>query len=483
LLTGAAAAQPPPPDSANLSDTDALRHELDELRARQRELERRLDAVAIQPIAPTPVVRPPAARGRRGGNAAPAPVPASGDPAPAPEPALIPRFHLGRDGFAFGTADGQNELRVRAVVQFDARIYVGNKTAIPDTLLIRRARPYIEGTLFGIVDFRLMPDFAPGQTLLQDAYVELHPWRWLRLKGGKFKSPFGLEFLQSDTTLPFLERSLASDLVPFRDTGVMLSGDVGSGTFSYAAAILDGAADGANGSDLITQDAKDYVGRIFLRPLRAVRNADWVNLGFGVAGSYGKYRGTAAPVMLPSYRSTAQLPMFAYLSSSALSPDAASLPTGAHWRVSPQMYLYLGPFGLLAEYVKSSHRVRRADSVATIDNTAWNVTASFMLTLERASYEGVVPKRPVDFKHRNFGAFELALRYSELRIDGQAFPEFADPTLSVKEAREFAAGLNWHLTEFTKIMVSYHRTDFVGGAVESDRESENAILMRLQLAL
>jgi phosphate-selective porin OprO/OprP len=410
--------------------------------------------------------------------------PGGGDTPAPPEAPIVPRFHLGRDGFTFGTADGQNELRVRAVVQFDARVYVAGDKAIPDTLLIRRARPYIEGTLFGIVDFRLMPDFAPGQALLQDAYAELHPWRWLRLRAGKFKSPFGHEFLQSDTTLPLLERSLATDLVPFRDTGVMLSGDIGGGTFSYAAAVLDGAADGANGSDVITQDAKDYVGRIFIRPLRAVRNASWINLGFGVAGSYGKFRGSAAPALLPSYRSTGQLPMFSYLAATAIAPDGAALPTGEHWRVSPQLYLYLGPFGLLSEYVMSTHRVRRLDNTATIDNKAWNVTASFMLTLEHASYEGVVPRRPIDFKHRNFGAFELALRYSELRIDTQAFPDFADPSVSAREAREFAAGINWHLTEFTKIMVSYHRTDFVGGAADGgDRESENAILMRLQLAL
>jgi phosphate-selective porin OprO/OprP len=485
-IEGSAAAQPPPPPpDANPNETETLRRELDELRLRQHELERRLDAVTVQPIIPGPPP-PPRSHGRGAATAtaaAPASVPADAISGPSAPP-LIPRFRLGREGFSFGTPDGNNELRLHAVVQSDARIFVGGDKPIPDTLLVRRARLSVEGTIFGIADFRIMPDFAPGQTLLQDAYVELHPWRWLRLKFGKFKSPFGLEFLQSDTATVFLERSLVNNLVPFHDTGVVLGGDLGGGTFSYAAAVMDGAADGANGPDLITQDAKDYVGRIFVRPLRLVRHAAWVNLGFGIAGSYGKYKGTAAPSVLPAYRSTDQQPMFSYLAASTLAPQGASLPMGEHWRVSPQMYLYLGPFGLLGEYVMSSHRVQRMDQTATIDNRAWNVTATFMLTLEQASYETVVPRHPVDFRHKSFGAFELALRYSELRIDKDAFPDFADPALSAREAREFAAGLNWHLTEYTKIMASYHRTDFVGGAPDGgDRESINAIMLRLQLAL
>jgi phosphate-selective porin OprO/OprP len=494
---GRAQAQPPPPDAVPSTDSETLRRELDELRARQRELERRLDAVSVQPIAPAPVphvrAKRPAVTGNTNGGDGEANTNANGGPVPASVPAdavsgpslpAVPRFRLGREGFVFGTPDGRHELRLHAVVQSDARIFVGGTRAIPDTMLVRRARLSIEGTVFGIADFRIMPDFGAGQTLLQDAYVELHPWAWLRLKFGKFKSPFGLEFLQSDTATVFLERSLANNLVPFHDTGLMLGGDVAGGTFSYAAAIMNGAQDGANGPDLTLQDAKDYVGRIFIRPLRTVHHAAWINLGFGVAGSYGKYKGTAAPTLLQSYRSTDQQPMFTYLAATAMLPTGQALPMGQHWRVSPQMYLYMGPFGLLGEYVMSSHKVERLDQSTNIDNRAWNVTATFMLTLEQASYETVVPRRPVDFRHKNFGAFELALRYSELRIDERAFPEFADPTLSAREAREFAAGLNWHLTEFTKIMASYHRTDFVGGGSDgTDRESVNAIMIRLQLAL
>jgi phosphate-selective porin OprO/OprP len=210
------------------------------------------------------------------------------------------------------------------------------------------------------------------------------------------------------------------------------------------------------------------------------------NLGLGVAGSYGSANNGAAS-NLPAYKSVGQQTIFTYIpavpaSATALAA-AAVLPGRDRWRVSPQMYWYLGPVGILAEYVLTSQSVQRNGETADIQARAWNLTGTFVLTLEHASYEGVTPRRPVDFRHPRFGAFELAFRYSELRIDDAAFPDFADPAVAVHSARELAGGLTWHMTEFLKVMMSYHRTDFVGGAATGNREAENALMARLQLAL
>src|SRR5206468_172615 len=99
-----------------------------------------------------------------------------------------------------------------------------------------------------------------------------------------------------------------------------------------------------------------------------------------------------------------------------------------------------------------------------------------------ASFDGLLPRRPVDFHHWYFGAFELVVRYSEIRFDPASFPSFADPTTSVSQARELAAGLNCYLNDYIKVMFQFSRTDFVGGAVNGDRDPENAFLGRLQLA-
>jgi phosphate-selective porin OprO/OprP len=468
LLAGTAAAQqtPSPSSDAPPSSEENLRRELDELRARQRWLEQRLGATEA---------RLPPARNAQASKALPVP------PEAMPADDSIPHYRFGHGGFVFGSADGRNEIRFRLTLHVDGRAYFGGTQPIPDTFLIRRARPFIEGTLWGVIGFRLMPDFALGSAVLQDGYIDLKPWTWLRLRVGKFMVPIGLEWLQSDSTILMVERSLATDLVPFRDLGVMLMGEVGNGTFCYQLAVVNGAVDSGNGPDLDLHSEKDYVGRVFLRPLRLTRLAPLADLGFGVAGSYGSVKGVASNSNLPTYRSPGQQTIFTYINNPT-TPDAA-LAAGDRWRVTPQLYWYIGPVGLMAEYVLSAQRVSRLGTTTDLQHQAWNLTASFVMTLEHASYEGVTPKYPVDFRHKNFGAVELTLRYSELRLDPNAFPLFADPLSSVQSARELAGGINWYLTDYVRFMLSFHHTSFGGGAATGDREPENALLGRLQISL
>jgi phosphate-selective porin OprO/OprP len=475
-LGGSAAAQQTPSGKeASATDEDKLRRELEELRARQRWLERRLDAADTR-------AREADARAREAASAAAAhpPVP----PAPLVPEDTAPRFHFGRDGFVFGTADEKNTIHLRLTLHVDGRAYIDTADQpIANTFLIRRARPFIEGTVFGVVDYRLMPDFAQGQATLADAYVDLHPWSWLRLRGGRFMVPIGLEWLQSDSTIHLIERSLATNLVPFRDLGAMLWGDIARGTFSYQLAVLNGAIDGGNGPDFDPQSDKDYVGRIFIRPLKMTRLDALTVLGFGVAASYGSAKGTTTQTALPIYRSPGQQAIFTYLNQPSV-VDAVVIADGARWRVTPQLYWYIGPVGLLAEYVVSGQRVSRSGTTGDLEHVAWNLTASFVLTLEHSSYEGVVPKHPVDFRHKSFGAWELTMRYSELRLDPASFVLFADPETSVRGARNFAGGLNWYPNEHVRLMISYDRTDFDGGAAfGANRRAENALMGRLQIKL
>lgn len=510
LLDGTTAAAQPSLPAAAPADDDAIRRELDELRARQRELERRLDALRApssssssspSPSASSSSSPPPwspsssasSSSRQRGGVSASPPAAYDGPPDTlAPPPPSPPRFRFGRGGFAISAPDGHSEVRLRAVFNLDGHAYVAG-TPLPDTFFIRRARPMIEGTIFDVVDFRLMPDFAQGQATILDAWLELRPWRFFRVRAGRWMVPVGLEWLQHDTQTPFVERSLATDLVPYRDIGLMVLGELGGGAVTYEFTMGNGAPDSGNAPDFDPQSDKDYVGRVFFRPLKPVKRAAFTDLGFGVAGSYGLARGTQSSTGLPTYRSTSLQPIFSYIgaggaaatltSVNGATMTEAAVAAGDRWRVTPGAYWYIGPFGLLGEYVLSSQRVERLGVVADLRNRAWNLTASFVLTLERNTFDGVRPRQPVDFRHARFGALMLVARYSELRIDPAAFPNFADPNLAVSAARELAAGLVWFATDYVKVMVSFHRTDFAGGAPGADRPPENALLGRLQLAL
>jgi phosphate-selective porin OprO and OprP len=137
----------------------------------------------------------------------------------------------GADGFALKSTDGAFQLKLRGLLHADSRWFFDSDDPTgDDTFTLRRVRPYIEGTVFDIFDFRFTPDFAGGRTVIQDAYVDARFQPWLQIKGGKFKTPFGIERLQSASAIRFVERALPNNLVPNRDIGGELHGELGGGS-------------------------------------------------------------------------------------------------------------------------------------------------------------------------------------------------------------------------------------------------------------
>src|SRR5258705_6468386 len=156
-----AAAQTAPPDS---SDPAELKQEIQDLAERLRVLERKLELqqeAAQTAAAETPVVK------------------------------ASPK------GFSLQSKDDANVIKLRGVFQADDRYFLDDSTpATANTVLLRRVRPILEGTLNEIYDFRLMPDFGGGKAIIVDAYVAARLNPGFVLTAGKFKPPAGLERLQ-----------------------------------------------------------------------------------------------------------------------------------------------------------------------------------------------------------------------------------------------------------------------------------------------
>ena len=355
----------------------------------------------------------------------------------------------GADGFALKSNDGAFQLKLRGLLHADSRwFFDSNNPTGDDTFTLRRARPFIEGTVFNLFDFRFMPDFAGGRTVIQDAYVDARFLPWLQVKGGKFKTPFGIERLQSASAIRFVKRALPNNLVPNRDIGGELHGELGGGAFSYSLAGLNGVNDGRSSDDIGDIDNnvdKDFAGRIFAHPFLNMSIVPLQGLGFGFAASYVDAGGSPDGPNLPNYRTSGQQRFFAY--------RGTTFSNGERLRLSPQGYYYYGPFGLLWEYVNVAQDVARdIDGVTRSDDLshdAWQIAASYVLTGEESTYKGVKPNRPFSFQSGTFGAFELKARYSELSLDEDTFAggddSFADPTSAAQQARAFAVGLNWYL--------------------------------------
>jgi phosphate-selective porin OprO/OprP len=250
---------------------------------------------------------------------------------------------------------------------------------------------------------------------------------------------------------------------------------------SYALGWFNGVADGNSGDVDTADDDKDVAARLFTHPFRAAEAGYLRGLGLGLAGTWGQQEGALRP-----YVSGGQQRFFGYRTGLGTSPATANVSAdGEHWRLTPQAYYYWGPFGVFGEYVISDQKLRRDDGARTFGharNTAWQVAASYFLTGEENSWTPVTPRRPLNPGGGGWGAWEIAGRIGQLRVDDDVFPAFADPATSANRAASWAVGLNWHLNRNVKLNFDYEQTQFSGGQSPLLDQGEKAFFARAQVA-
>ena len=378
------------------------------------------------------------------------------------------------NGFFIQSEDGDFKLRLRGLLHADSRAFTSSKgyTGV-DTFYLRRVRPILEGTLYKYFDFRLMPDFGEGRTVLQDAYVDVNLKPELKLRGGKSKEPFSLERLQSASDIEFIERSIANNLAPNRDVGVQLFGDLWKGRLSYQLGAYNGTVDGGS-LDTDPGNDKDFVGRVFAQPFKNEEKSPLNELGFGFAATIGKRDETVTSV---NDRTTGRASFFHYANGVN--------GNGAVRRLSPQFNFYHGPFGLLGEYIESRQELIKGTTEGSTTNKGGLIQATYVLTGEKASFRGVVPNKPFDPKKGQWGAFEVGLRYSRVTVDDDNFRlGFADRANSVSNADAWTVGLNWYLNRTFKVALNYERTDFDHAILlgTDSFDHEDVFLSRFQLS-
>jgi phosphate-selective porin OprO/OprP len=393
---------------------------------------------------------------------------------------------VGRSGFALRSDDGNFLIRFSGLIQADGRFYTGDG-ANPSSYVpavnasgqapalsgfsLRRVRPILAGTLYHDFDFFLQPDFGGNAAAIFDAYLDVKPWTAANLRVGKFKTPLGVERLQTDSNLVFAERGLTADLIPQRDTGVELYGGFWGGVLTYQASFTNGTADGASTPDSPATNSKDGTARIFALPFKNAAVPALRGLGVGLAGSYSRDN-----VAVPTYKTASgQEQFFSYAAATAFSGERI------HW--VPQANYYWGPLGLYGEYAQTSQVARTGTLKNRLTNDAWQAAASWVLTGEPASYTGVQPDKNFDARARTWGAWEIAARLHQLQVDPKTFSQgFASPATSASRATAYTAGLNWYLNRFVKFTTDYEQTWFKGGNGAGNRPIERVFGERWQVA-
>jgi len=393
-----------------------------------------------------------------------------------------PKITINDKGFTLASADGADSVKIRGLVQLDSRVFFGDQGASTNGFFLRRARLISEGTFSKLYSFQFVTEFGgTSAPSILDANLGVAIDPAFQLKFGKFKSPVGLEFLQSDSWTFFNERSIASDLVPNRDLGVLASGNVLSNTVSYSAGILNGVPDGATSNNAAFDNDKNAVGRIYATPFKNFDLAPLQGLSFGVSADLGREK--TASGRTAGYKTDGQQTFFTY--------NAAVVADGQSWHLSPQGEYRYGPFGLIGEYVLSTVNVRptAAAAKAQLENKAWQLASGYVLTGEDSSYNGVAPKTNFNPAAGTWGAFEIVGRFANLKIDDAAFPLFASAAANADEATSAGIGLNWYLSKVAMVKFDYYQTKFgfapgapAVPATAILRQDEKALITRFQLS-
>ncbi len=469
------------------AETDALRKAVKQLEARINELEAREKAHKTDDVA----TLSPSAGGKKTKTAAASPKveervavlerkQENNEEDAKAKAEKTPTIEVGNGkGLIVTSADKQYQFRLRGYAQIEGRDFFGNSnTTSLNTFTVRTARPILEAKMTDYLSGRIMLDFANGGTRIFDAYADIKPFpesRLAALRLGKFKVPVGLERWQSEQELLFGERGQTTNLVPLRDNGAMLMGEIIPDQLEYQLAFTNGSPDLIDTNTDI-DNHKDVNGRIWATPFRWLGNSWLSGLSAGLAGTYGTHtNATVANSGLTSgYVTIGQSRYFTY--------NAATIGNGVQWRLNPQASYYKGPFSLLGEYVLNSQEMRAGATQRTLQNDAWIGIATYVITGEDASFDGVKPASPFDPAKHQWGAFELTARAGALHVDEDAFvgATFSNITTSAKAAHEASLGINWYLNTSLKLNLDYAHTTFDGGALIGNREDEDVLLALAQ---
>jgi phosphate-selective porin OprO and OprP len=337
---------------------------------------------------------------------------------------------------------------------------------------LRAARLGLKGDLTRHLDWEIEREIGVGDLEeVDDSRIEFGEWkdvfvRWrtfdaARVKAGRFKIPFGLEQNTGVSELDFAYRALGSrTIAPGRDTGVMVSGELGR--FGYEAGVFDDDGDNAVSSEIqFVQEGQDLenVGPSFavrvtgdlFRALPFTGRLRSANVGIA-------YTNSDVPEGLNSLRGESFWGTEDFFERVYVK--------GRRQRFGAQFDWSPGPTSLRAEWMQSreerNEQSNRNEDLSDFIANAWYVAGTWLVTGEDKD-DDVNARRPL--LKGGPGAIELAVRYERLGFESastQGTP-FTNPRaeyLLPNSDSVVTFGVNWITSRWTRVIVNAIHEDF-----------------------
>ena len=318
-----------------------------------------------------------------------------------------------------------------------------------------RERIAVEGKILGRVVYHVEREFHDTSSPWKNIYLDTRVIHGVRVQGGQFNMPFGLDQTTSLMNQDFNYHSLAgSFLAPGRAPGVMAYGDFFTkNLLAYEGGVF--RQDGDNTRSAQLQDvhvAPTFAGRVVVKPF-----SKWQPLHF------------ARSVETGFAFTDGKLPAGLYSPKGQTIPGDGFVPkayvNGRRRRLGAQLQWRPGAVGVQAEAM----RVRDTRFGQGIENEdlpnlverAWYVSGTWLATGEHKK-DTITPARP--FLNGGYGAIEFGARLERLSTgDGPALNGalYGPRSPNVYPAADlvWTTGVNWYLNKFFELSLNVIRED------------------------
>ncbi|MEQ1661968.1 MAG: OprO/OprP family phosphate-selective porin [Thiobacillus sp.] len=343
-----------------------------------------------------------------------------------------------KGGLKVETEDGNFKFGLGGRIHLDAAFHDDDQRDLDDGVAFRRARLFVEGTIYKDWAFKAQYDFAENDIATKDLYIQYKPWG---ITVGQFKQPLNLEELTSSNYSTFIERASINNLATSHRIGVGYN--TGGDNYSFAASVY-----GRNvGENTVDDEGFGVGGRLTYAP--------WAE------GVRALHLGVAASMENPQLGDNAarfRARPEANVDGTRLIDTGTIADVDAITKYGLEAALVQGPFSLQAEYLAAS--VSRQSGNPDADFDGYYVYGSWFLTGESRPYSPGTGSFGRVKPAAKSGAWELAARYSNLNLN--------DGGITGGEMNNWTLGVNYYANANTRLMFNYINVDTDENAGDDD---------------
>lgn len=365
------------------------------------------------------------------------------------------------NGFNLSRSDNAFKLKLGGRIQLDSGVLSLNgglkddfRTAEIDPrhgsgAEFRRARIFFSGDVYDRAFFKMQYDFAgDGDDVpdFKDVYIGLKKLGPVgSMKVGHFKEPLFLQEATSSKYITFMERGLNSAFYPGRNVGVMVDGNLAKKRVFWQLGIFRDTNDQGFAFDRFGNEKWDVASRLSVAPIYSDDGEHVLHLGAGyihrfldASGDNLRFRARPAAHLAQRFADTQSFPAF---ETDILNVELA--------------YVH-GPFSMQTEFTHTW--IQGAAGQEDLEFQGAYVFVSFFVTGEHRTYDfgrgrfgRVKPRTNFDPAKGNWGALEIAVRYSYL--------DLVSRNIDGGDLWDVTAGINWYLFPNLRWMLNYVHAD------------------------